>query len=342
MRWSAPTNLLGELSAGKFAKEEVRRKPKAGIVVTEPNPVDCTVFAPERAGLEQSGLLQVFLHAPGDRKKAEKAAQKADRAAEERGHRSLVLDAPHGTIFDFEVEIEGIEVARTAETLLWTGLPEAAAFPFKVPKRAKLGQHVGTVFVSKGGVPVASISFQIEVVLCATPDKPRPTGDAARHYESCFCSYSTLDRAEMLKREQGLRAAGLETFVDAVNLRPGDVFSPKIFEAIRESDLFVVIWSKNASASDWVLKETRYALELRARLHRPDFCPIPVDGPPIAPVPIEWRATNFNDERLLLIRAAELEAAERAKIKRRGRNKKGLSPRAASKRRGDEEREPEF
>jgi hypothetical protein len=115
----------------------------------------------------------------------------------------------------------------------------------------------------------------------------------------------------MLKRAQGLRATGLETFIDVLNLRPGDVWNPKIFTAIDESDLFVVIWSKNALDSKWVKKESRYALR-RYKQHRgPDFRPIPVEGPPIAPVPRDLRAYQFNDDLLGLIRAAELEMQAR-------------------------------
>lgn len=313
MRGVSSRDLLRELASGKFPTTEVRKMLKPTPEASERHPVDCTVFAPDRLGRDQSGLLQVFLHAPEDRIMAETAAKKPDRAAVERGHRSLVLDARIGTLFVFEVEIEGFEFKHPTETLLWTGSPQAAAFNFEVPRRCKWGQHAGTVFVSKDGIPVGSISFQIEVVRHATKVRPHPAGDEARHYRSCFCSYSTLDRVEMLKREQGLRAAGLETFVDAVSLRPGDIWSPKIFEAIDESDLFVLIWSPNARSSKWVQKETRYAMKRRERYRSPDFRPIPVEGPPIAPVPRSLRAFNFNDERLLLIRAAELEAAERAR-----------------------------
>jgi hypothetical protein len=97
----------------------------------------------------------------------------------------------------------------------------------------------------------------------------------------------------MLKRAQGLRATGLETFIDVLKLRPGDIWNPKIFEAIDESDLFVVIWSKNASDSKWVKKESRYAFRLYKQHGRPDFRPIPIEGPPIASVPRGLQARHF-------------------------------------------------
>jgi TIR domain len=100
-----------------------------------------------------------------------------------------------------------------------------------------------------------------------------------------------------------------------LNLRPGDKWNPEIFAAIDESDLFVVIWSKNASDSKWVKKESRYALRRYKQHGSPDFVPIPVEGPPIASVPRGLRAYHFNDELLGQIRAAELEMREREKGK---------------------------
>ena len=112
----------------------------------------------------------------------------------------------------------------------------------------------------------------------------------------------------MLKRAQGLQASGLETFIDVLTLRPGDKWDRKIFAAIDDCDLFVVIWSRNARDSKWVKKESHYALKRYKKLGRPDFRPIPVEGPPIPSVPRGLRAYHFNDELLSLIGAAQAEA----------------------------------
>jgi hypothetical protein len=307
----APDNLLGVLASGEFPKKAEHR----ALAEPERNPVDCTVFAPDRVERKESALLQVFLHAPADRKQAKAAAERFDRETKERGHRSLVLDAPIGTTFAFDVEIEGFIFHERTNTLLWTGKPQAATFGFEVPKGCKWGQHTGTLRISQGGTPVGRISFQIEVVRDARGARRRPVGKEARRYHACFCSYSSLDRAEMLKRAQGLQATGLETFIDVLKLRPGDIWNPKIFPAIDGSDLFVVIWSKNARDSKWVKKESRYALRRYKQHKSPDFRPIPVEGPPIASVPRDLRAYHFNDELLGLIRVAELEMREREKEK---------------------------
>jgi TIR domain len=170
-----------------------------------------------------------------------------------------------------------------------------------------LGQHAGLLRISKEGTPVGKIAFQVEVARYTRGARNRPLGDSAQHYRRCFFSYSHPDRAEMLKRAQGVEAAGFDTFIDVLNLRPGDEWNPKIFEAIDESDLFVVIWSKNALGSEWVIKESQHALKRYKQHKSPDFKPIPIEGPPIAPVPESLRGHHFNDEKLFVIRAAELE-----------------------------------
>jgi hypothetical protein len=308
----APDSLASLLSSGSFPKEAVHRDVNVPGGA-EPSPVDFTIFAPDRVERDQTVLLQAFLHAPEARREAEAAAKQFDPEATERGYRSLVLDGPIGTTFVFDAEIEGFVSHERTDTLLWTGRPQAATFRFDVPKGCKLGQHVGTVRISQDGAPVGRITFQIEVVLDARKASQRPVGKEARHYHACFCSYSSLDRAEMLKRAQGLRATGLETFIDVLTLRPGDIWDPKIFEAIDESDLFVVIWSTNARDSEWVKKESCYALRHYKEHGSPDFVPIPVEGPPIASVPQDLQAYHFNDELLGQIRAAELEMLARKK-----------------------------
>ena len=104
--------LLRELARDKFPK---RAEHRAFPAESERHPVDCTVFAPDRVQRKQTRLLQVLLHAPEDRTQAEVIARNFDAEAKARGHRSLVLDAPIGTNFAFDVEIEGF-VLRNEST----------------------------------------------------------------------------------------------------------------------------------------------------------------------------------------------------------------------------------
>jgi hypothetical protein len=178
--------LLNKLASGRYPKTAEHRTVDARA---EPDrhPVDCTVFAPDWVGRKQTVFLQVFLHAPEDRERAEATARNFESGTEARGHRSLVLDAPIGTIFAFGVEIEGF-VSQTARTdwLLWSGRPQSASFRFQVPKGCSWGQHIGTVWISMDGTPVGRINFQIEVIRYAHAAPKKPVANEARHYRTCL------------------------------------------------------------------------------------------------------------------------------------------------------------
>jgi hypothetical protein len=58
-----------------------------------------------------------------------------------------------------------------------------------------------------------------------------------------FISYSTKD------------IPNVESFVSEYAVTPGAPLAPTIRNAILECDLFVLLWSKNAEASEWVSQE---------------------------------------------------------------------------------------
>jgi hypothetical protein len=66
---------------------------------------------------------------------------------------------------------------------------------------------------------------------------------------------------------------------------------------LRECDLFLLFWSKAAKASEWVIKEARYALQ---RQHGdpeapPAIHPVILEGPPVEPPPPDVAHLHFND-----------------------------------------------
>ncbi|KAG6695740.1 hypothetical protein I3842_09G112900, partial [Carya illinoinensis] len=48
---------------------------------------------------------------------------------------------------------------------------------------------------------------------------------------------------------------GIETFKDNVDLRKGDKISPALLEAIEQSKIFIIVFSKNYATSTWCLDE---------------------------------------------------------------------------------------
>ncbi len=70
-----------------------------------------------------------------------------------------------------------------------------------------------------------------------------------------FVSYSTHDLAIAAQVQQWLRAVGAEVFVAEYSLDPGADLKHDILRKIHACDLFVLLWSEHAEASEWVAQE---------------------------------------------------------------------------------------
>ena len=70
-----------------------------------------------------------------------------------------------------------------------------------------------------------------------------------------FISYSTKDIPNVDALRKLLQFPDVECFVSEYAVTPGAPLAPTIKNAIQTCDLFVVLWSKNALASEWVSQE---------------------------------------------------------------------------------------
>lgn len=70
-----------------------------------------------------------------------------------------------------------------------------------------------------------------------------------------FVSYSTRD-LETVNRVQALfKDASIDVFIAEYSVKPGESLSSRIPEAIRECDLFLLLWTSTSIASEWVQQE---------------------------------------------------------------------------------------
>jgi hypothetical protein len=70
-----------------------------------------------------------------------------------------------------------------------------------------------------------------------------------------FVSYSTHDLKNVAELQQSLAGTGVDVFVAEHSVAASEALSEKISSAIASCDLFVVLWSAKAKASDWVSQE---------------------------------------------------------------------------------------
>lgn len=75
-----------------------------------------------------------------------------------------------------------------------------------------------------------------------------------------FISYSTKDISHVEQINQICEEAGAQTFFAEQSLVPGESLDADVISAIKSSDLFLLLWSKNSRESEWVQQEIGIAI----------------------------------------------------------------------------------
>jgi hypothetical protein len=241
--------------------------------------------------------VQVFAHLPEEADDARAIATELDVAARRRAFRTLEARVPEGARLDFELRLPGLDVDDPVAALTWRRRTEAVQFGVHVPADAATGTVIGTVSIGRDGLPLGHVKFALAIDAAASPSEPEPQGEDARRYRVAFVSYSSHDRDEVLRRVQMLQVAGLRTFQDVLDLRPGEVWSEWIEQSIREADVFLLFWSSRAKRSEWVRREVDYALACQhgSELSPPEIRPVIIEGPPVAPPWDDLAHLHFDD-----------------------------------------------
>jgi hypothetical protein len=270
-------------------------------------PLDAAVFCPPNVGRATAFLVQAHLYPPAQAEQASARAREADSGADRRGVLSLPLDLPGGTRIDLRLEMPGFRVDEPDTVLIWRGALAAAQFEVAVPDDAALGKVIGRIRFSIAGVPAGTLRFQVIVTVRATGEPARAAEVGVRRYRRAFVSYSSKDRAEVLRRVQAFRIAGLSVFQDVLDLEPGDRWERELYREIDDCDVVLLFWSRAAAESAWVAKEIDYALARKQGQddRPPDIQPVPIEGPPIPTPPEKLRHLHFNDALLAHITAAQ-------------------------------------
>ncbi|MEP6610115.1 MAG: toll/interleukin-1 receptor domain-containing protein, partial [Burkholderiaceae bacterium] len=253
---SAPDALMKPTRNARVSLPAARREattviadaPKA-LEAPQIEPVDAAVFCPPTVSRAMPFLVQVFLYLPAETEVARAQAHEADTAAERRGVLSLPLDLPRGTRIDLHLEMPGLPIDEPDAVLVWRGTLAAAQFEVTVPSDASLGTAIGRIRFSIAGVPAGTLRFLVTVVAENTHEAARAAEMSVQRYRRAFVSYSSKDRAEVLRRVQAFRIAGLSVFQDVLDLEPGDRWDRELYREIDNCDVFLLFWSRAAAAS---------------------------------------------------------------------------------------------
>jgi len=216
-----------------------------------------------------------------------------------RSHVNVVQDA----LITVILKLPDFEVREPIEVLGWDESIRNASFIVKAGPSMAPGLYPGVMKLMIGQVPFASILFDLEIATVNRAETPRPLETRFERVARAFASYASPDRAEVLRRVQGIRAAGTDVFLDVIALRHGEKWEPALYREIDASDRFFLFWSRNAASSSWVEQEWRYALDRRGI----DFIdPLPLEDPRHVPPPKELSSKHFNDMLLAFITSEEV------------------------------------
>jgi len=252
---------------------------------------DFVVFAPEHVRAGQHFFVELWAGPAGSAHALIRDTTCGDRMVERGGRRHI--DLVRDLLLTVVLKLPGFEVMDPVETLGWNGDTSSVGFIVKAPDRLGPGPCPGVIKLIQDQIPFATITFDLEVARdeCASTENG-PRDSRVRRIEQAFASYATQDRAEVLRRVQGMTATGTEVFVDVVSQRAGTAWQETLHRKIEESDGLFLFWSRHAAASAWVEMEWRHALAH----HGIDFIhPVALEDPRDVAPPPELAGKHFND-----------------------------------------------
>jgi len=257
-------------------------------------PADATAFAPKKLRRGTPELVRIVIHQPKQLRDVIKAARKIDPRAEPAPQGMSVGDVALGSEIGVALEARGAACDGTLQRRTWEGEPIDFSFTAEVEEGVKQAVFLARVFV--GDAQIGVLAFTRGTT--GPKKKPVSAGDVRmKRHKRVFLSYSSKDREIVSVIATAYERAGVEHFWDRTSLKSGEEWSPRLRREIEKADLFHLCWSKAASQSEWVEKETEHALERRKRSNgkKPEITVQMLDGPPWAPHPQHLDAINFDD-----------------------------------------------
>lgn len=154
------------------------------------------------------------------------------------------------------------------QRLIWDGQTQYLEFGVQIPADAAPRSAVLKFEVYIGEVMLVRMLLEIEIAATSngtTADQASKV-HASRIPCSAFASYSSQDRLRVLDRVAAIRiAAGIDVFLDCMDLNPSEEWEPRLCKEIERRDLFILFWSQAAAKSRWVTWEWEHALQLKGK-----------------------------------------------------------------------------
>jgi hypothetical protein len=112
-----------------------------------------------------------------------------------------------------------------------------------------------------------------------------------------FLSHSSRDRAAAEELERQLELRQVRAFLSSQSIRPGDLWQPRLKEALSASPVIVVLASPNTEAAHYQMAEIQFAVELvrsDAQAHR--VVPVLLQSAKSDDLPLDLRPLQMVEE----------------------------------------------
>lgn len=186
----------------------------------------------------------------------------------------------------------------------WGPPSRRVQFSLQATKSGTEGMHQIRVEVWCKEIQLTRLYLQLEVASKTSSDQLVSVQTTRKLPSSAFASYSSSDRLRVAERVASLDAAGIDVFIDCLDLKPADNWREILEREILNRDALFLFWSLAASRSAWVDKEWRYSLEHRGDEH---IIPNALEPPEKCPPPVELQHLHFGSPLMPLIEIRQLD-----------------------------------
>ena len=188
------------------------------------------------------------------------------------------------------MSVDSCHVEPEGQTIQWHGEMTTVSFRVVPDPALRGGRLLGCCEVRTRRVSLCSVHFEIPII-AMTPS--RPTLAMGYPLRSVFASYARLDFLRVWSCVRGMKAVGVQVFMDRAILRPGQRWQEEISRQILRSEKLLLFWSRHARNSGWVEREWRYSLTQKGI---DSIQPFPLADPRRVPPPAELGKTlHFDD-----------------------------------------------
>jgi|KBSSwiStaDraftv2_1062776.scaffolds.fasta_scaffold16385_3 hypothetical protein len=223
--------------------------------------------------------------------------------------RKLTASVGVGTVIELTLECAQADlVVPKVQSLQWIGTPLTAGFQIRLPAGMPERNLFADINVFVDRVCVGHLPLTLPVVERPDPADATlvPTSTSFEIPHRLFMSYTKDDRAYVLPIARALKEIGVEAFMDRLSLEGGEDWESRLWREIDACDCFMLFWSKESAASEWVQRETLRALQRQREgpHRRPKIVTHLLGKPPPAAPPPALAGLHFNDPAYAIWEAA--------------------------------------